>query len=364
MMPSNDDISLSNDNCSRHPIHDNPNLLLINDLGINPDLFIGSALQGLRNFGIAMERDLKRISIFDPNTLGLISQTFLGVDCIDVAVTRNGNRAAVTAFNDMAMVELDLNVSPPVIDAFQRVTTFLEDVDLTPDDRFALSVDGSASQQDLVSYDLVRHQLVDTLPVDAQAVAVSPRGDGLLLTARNFANKVHIFVITRDGHLIDSGLEVDPGGKGPINITFTPDGGFALVSNFSSSQIGILQLVNPGNIQLLGSVNTTSQPQSMVISRDGSRVYSLGTSTVDSFIFDASAGILTPVRSFVHSLPVRSYFGVDQIALGPQENRLFISSGTNRVLEAFSTTGFALGAVPGISANGGLAIFSRGLGLR
>jgi 6-phosphogluconolactonase (cycloisomerase 2 family) len=183
----------------------------------------------------------------------------------------------------------------------------------------------------------------------------------LLLTARNFANKVHIFVITRDGHLIDSGLEVDAGGTGPINITFTPDGGFALVSNFNSSQIGILQLVNPGNIQLLGSVHTTSPPQSMVFSRNGSRVYSLGTSTVDSFVFDASAGILTPVRSFTHNLPVLPYFGVDQIALDQRETRLFISAG---VVEAFSTTGFALGAVPGISANGGLAIFSRSLGLR
>jgi hypothetical protein len=219
MIQSDYDISPCNNNHPRYPLDDNPCEIIGHDVfGTKPDHTIDSAHRLFRNFGIAVERDLKRISIFDPNTLGLVSQTFLGVDCIDVAVTRNGSRAAVTAFNDMAMVELDLNVSPPVIDAFQRVTTFLEDVDLTPDDRFTVSVDGSASQQNLVSYDLVRHQLVDNLPVDAQAVAVSPRGNGLLLTVRVNVNRVHIFVITRDGHLIDSGLEVDSGGSGPRNL--------------------------------------------------------------------------------------------------------------------------------------------------
>ena len=118
-------------------------------------------------------------------------------------------------------------------------STLLEDVVLTPDERFALSVDGSATNQGIVSYSTRQNAIVSSLSTSAQAVAISPRSREVVLMAQFFNDSIHRFVIRPDGTLEDSGQSILTG-TGPINIIFSPSGEFAFVAAQNDISISVL----------------------------------------------------------------------------------------------------------------------------
>jgi DNA-binding beta-propeller fold protein YncE len=253
------------------------------------------------------------------------------------------------------MFQIDLCATPARVLDSAVAPTFLEDVSLTPDGKFALSVDGSASNQDIVSYSARQNAFVSTLPTSAQAVAASPESRELVLTAQFFNNSVHRFTINPNGSLLDTGQSF-PAGPSPINIIFSPSGEFAFVanSNGSNSTISVLSTLIPDKVTLLGSTRSSNSPQSLAITRDSRHVFALTSSNVDIFAFDPVAGSLTLLRSFAHGLSITPYFGVDQIALDACETKLFIS-GAGRVA-VFTTYGLMLGNVAGAEGPGGIAV--------
>lgn len=304
------------------------------------------------HFGIIADSSARRVSIFDTDTLTLLQHIPLEADVIDVALTSDCLRAIVTSFISKTIFQVDLSESPAKVVGSATTSTFLEDVQITPDDMFALSVDGSAANQNIVSYSLKKNTFVSTLATSAQAVAISPTCDGLVLTAVSSANSVRRFMINRCGDLKDTGQQF-PAGTTPININFSPSGKFAFVADFAGA-VSVLSTVIPDNISLISTIPTSSQPQSMAISRDGRHLFVLGLSNVDIFTFDPVSGSLALARSFAHGLQITSFFGVDQIALDPSETRLFISA-TGQVA-VFTTFGTRLGTVADVSGPGGLAI--------
>ncbi len=306
-------------------------------------------------FGIVVESARRRISIFDTNTFEVLQQLPLDADILDVAINNNCTRAFVSSFNSKTMFQIDLCAVPARVEGSAVSPTFLEDVALTPDGKFALSVDGSAANQDIVSYSARLNAFVSTLPTSAQAVAISPECRDLVLTAQFFNNNVHRFVINPNGSLEDTGQSF-PAGPSPINIIFSPCGQFAFVanSNGSNSSISVLSTLIPTNVTLLGSTRSSDSPQSLAITRDGRHVFALTASNVDIYAFDQVAGSLTLLRSFAHGLGITSYFGVDQIALDACETKLFISAAGQ--VAVFTTFGLRLGQVLGAEGPGGIAI--------
>ncbi len=245
---------------------------------------------------------------------------------------------------------------PAQIVASATAPTNLEDVQLTPNDRFALSVDGSSTvTQNIVSYSLKKNDFVSTIPTSAQAVAVSPNGNGVVLTAEFSTNQVRRFIIQRNGTLADTGQEI-PAGTNPININFSPDGNFAFVTD-AANAVSVLSTVIPDQISLISTVPASGRSQSMAVSSDGRHLFVLGSTNVDIFAFDPVAGNLILERSFAHGLSITLFFGVDQIALDPSETRLFISAAGQ--VAVFSTSGTKLGTVSGVAGPGGLAIYPR-----
>ena len=234
-------------------------------------------------------------------------------------------------------------------------STALEDVALTPDGKYALSVDGSAPDQSIVSYSARQNAIVSSLPTFAQAVAVSPKCRDLVLTAENFNDVVRRFVIHADGSLEDSG-QTFAAGSGPLNLAFSPSGEFAFVTATGDKRINVLSTRIPENIVLLGGAPSSVGPQSLALTRDGRHVFALTTSNVDIYAFDPVAGSLTLERSFAHGLTIRKFYGVDQIALDAYDKKLFIS-GYGRVA-VFTTYGLPLGNVVGAEGPGGIAICS------
>ncbi len=306
-------------------------------------------------FGVIAENGRRRVTIFDTNTFEVLQQIPLDADAIDVAITNDCTRAFVTSFNSKTMFQIDLTETPARVIGSAVSPTFLEDVAVTPDGKFAVSVDGSASNQDIVSYSAKVNAFVSLLPTSAQAVAISPECRELVLTAQIANNVVHRFVINPNGSLEDSGQSF-PAGPRPINIVFSPDGQFAFVANANSnaSSISVLSTRMPDNVTLLGSTRSSDNPQSMAITRDGRYLFALTSANVDIFAFDPVAGSLTLLRSFAHGLSISPFFGVDQIALDACETKLFISAVGQ--VAVFTTYGLRLGNVAGAEGPGGIAI--------
>ena len=304
---------------------------------------------------IVVESANRRISIFDTNTLEVLQQLPIDADILDVAVNRDCTRAFVTSFDDKTMYQIDLCAMPARVVGSAASSTFLEDVALTPDGKYALSVDGSATNQDIVSYSARQNVFVSAQPASAQAVAISPKSRELVLTADFFNNSVHRFVIHSDGTLEDTGQSF-PAGTGPINLVFSPNGEFAFVAASTDNRINVLSTLIPQNVVLLGGAPSSEDPQSLAVTRDGRHVFALTAANVDIYAFDPVAGNLTFERSFAHGLTITSYYGVDQIALDAGETKLFIS-GVGQVA-AFTTYGLPLGSVAGVQGPGGIAVCS------
>ena len=305
------------------------------------------------HLGIVVENANRRISIFNTNTQEVLQQLPIDADILDVAINRDCTRAFVTSFSSRTMFQIDLCAMPARVVGSAVSSTLLEDVALTPDDKYALSVDGSATNQDIVSYSSRQNAFVSSLPASAQAVAISPISRELVLTAEYFNNSVHRFVIHPNGSLEDSGQSF-PAGAGPINIIFSPNGEFAFVAANNASSISVLSTLIPNNVILLGSAPSSAGPQSLAVTHDGRHVFALTASNVDIYAFDPVAGSLTLERSFAHGLQIASYFGVDQIALDACETKLFISA--RGQVAVFTTYGLPLGNVVGAEGPGGIAI--------
>jgi DNA-binding beta-propeller fold protein YncE len=305
------------------------------------------------HLGIVAENVHRRINLFSTDTLEVLQHLPLDADVFDVAVTSDCARAFVTSLNSRTMFQIDLCASPARVVGSAVASTFLEDVALTPDGNYALSADGSAENQNIVSYSAGQNAFASALPTSAQAVAISPRSRELVLTAEYFNNSVHRFAIRPDGSLEDTG-QTFPAGTSPNNLIFSPDGAFAFVAAETAHSIGVLSTRFPRNVTLLGSVPSSRFPQSLAVTRDGRHVFALTASGVDVFAFDPVAGSLTLRRSFAHGLLIAQYYGVDQIALDACETKLFIS-GFGRVA-VFTTYGLPLGNVAGAEGPGGIAI--------
>jgi DNA-binding beta-propeller fold protein YncE len=105
-----------------------------------------------KSLGIVAESANRRVSIFDPDTLEMLQQLPIDADILDVAINRDCTRAFVTSFRSKTMFQIDLCARPARVVGSAVASTQLEDVALTPDGKYALSVDGSGTNQDIVSY--------------------------------------------------------------------------------------------------------------------------------------------------------------------------------------------------------------------
>ncbi|HOF99845.1 MAG TPA: hypothetical protein PKW29_01945 [Clostridia bacterium] len=316
-------------------------------------------------FGVIAEKDNARISVFDTDTLEVLRQIPLRAgstpaDVTDVALTSDCTRAVVTSVWRATIFQIDLCKGQAEAIVSTDVPQILYDVDITPDDRFAVCVDGvtATPRSGIISYSLKKNAVVSSVPTDAQAVAVSPSRNGLVLTAVMNANSVRRFMIDHEGILTDCKQEF-PAGTKPVNISFSPDGRFAFVANRSASVsfggVSVLSTLFPDNISLLDTVPVPGAVQSLAVSGNGRHIFALGIANVDIFSFDPVSGSLRLARSFAHGLSIAINIGIDQIALDPTESRLFISA-TDR-LAAFTTYGIPLGSVEGgVSGLGGLSV--------
>lgn len=301
-------------------------------------------------FGIAAEREQKRLTFFDTQTLAVLHQLTVDFPPLDVTITPNANWAVVSSSDTPILARINLVSEPPVVAGTQTLEGFVQDVDITPNEIFAV-----AAADRLYSYLVANDLIADALTEGTIALAVSPNGNGLILASnRNDPVVLETFLIDSNGNL--SMLGTVPGSFNFFitNIAFSADGNHAFIADFSG--VSVLDTSDPNNITKDGdTVSTNDIPFSFAVSRNGTTVYVLTYATVDIFEFNAATGILTLADSFQHGLPFSIiYVGVDYLGLDISETRLFIAgAGT---LAAFTVTGQSLGSVAGVSSDAGLAL--------
>lgn len=321
-----------------------------------------------KNYGIVTNSFRNFVDILDIDARQLLHRIPLPqniTEPIDVVITPDASKAVVSAFTSSYLLQLDLTVEPPTFTAYKQANSFLEDVDISPDGNFAVSVDGSDPNNNIYSYELATNNFVSELPLFAQAAAISPNGNGLVLTARynSVGNPpsalLPLIMNTTTGTLTGPNPAIDSQGNNPENITFTPDGNYAFVANTArnggSRNIAIFKIQNTNSISPLGNIPISDWPQSIAVSRDGKRVYVLTSSTVNIFDFNSSVSpYLTSILTFNHGLSIPTYYGVDQITLDRTQTKLLVSGiGSVKVFDAI--TGQDLGPVTGVNSDGGIA---------
>lgn len=309
-----------------------------------------------RNLGIVAERVISRFTVFDQDTHEVLHQIEVpGMDFIDAVLATDCSRGILAAFSNERVVQVDLTQDPPVvIDNESTSPIQAEDVALTPDNRFAV-VGGLGIG--IAAYSLEILGIVDTIPdIRAQAVAVSPNGNGLVL-ASDISNGVHVLLIDSSGNLTRTGQTITTDVQGPINLAFHPSGKFAFVLNSTDpGRISIFDTSNPSNIQFVGNATSPLFAQTIVISNDGKRVYVLSQfeTMVTVYDFKPSAPYLTQIHSFPVNGSIENPIGADQMALDHTGTKLFISASNSFQLQVYSTDGTFLGIVPGVEAHGGI----------
>jgi DNA-binding beta-propeller fold protein YncE len=313
-------------------------------------------------------------------------------DLFDAVVSPDGKTAIVSSFGAMKVHFIDL--SRPSIPRHQgslELSFFAEDIDVTPDGRFALVTDGGFSTKVAV-IDVQKRTLVeeynsnptpDTPPVQkarpdtartSEALmdtvapacfnAVAVAKDGKTVLGVDYSGcKIHVLTLDAKGHLtyvkaIDMPTAVDGNGNTfstlrPINVTISPNGKTALVACGAANNsvtwmaFPVLQISAPGQValsQLATSSTHLTAAQSIAFNPSGMKAYAFCTQeNPTNLLPDDPAyprnvivelniqdpGVAACGRVFPTDFVGSSQlFGVDTVAMDPEGRYLYVGNMT------------------------------------
>jgi DNA-binding beta-propeller fold protein YncE len=275
----------------------------------------------------------------NPDTFNVIAQTIITTPAIGIAVLNSGSRAFVTS--GTLFTDIDLKACPPEDIRQVGVSTGFrfEDVAITPDDHFAVTVNTNFPGGNyFFVYDLRNLGGSKFVPNSGGevAVAISPKDNGYMLAARYYAGRVRLYVINGEGNIADTEKESDVKGS-PINLAYSPDGNFVFVANYLEDEVVVLDTSNPNYFGEASRIGVVGSPQTIIVSGDGTKVYVLTTQRVEIYNFDPVAKRLTLAGNFQHGVTIAAAFGIEQMAVDTAGTKFFI----------LTTTGIAVFAVSG-----------------
>jgi DNA-binding beta-propeller fold protein YncE len=227
---------------------------------------------GKHNFGVVAFAN-GGIGIIDGKTKSVVGPLLVselgtkGGGRFDVAITPDGNTTLVSNFGDSKVFFIDTSdpTKPGVLGSLD-IEFFAEDIDITPDGRYALVTDGGFRSL-IAVVDIQKRTLVETFgETDEErtlnvsdtrglsgtrfisekpepspshyhnAVAVAKDGK-TVLTADYYNGKVHAFTLSATGHLCYvCSTDVSNGGKLlPVNLAISPDGMTVIVASVVTS---------------------------------------------------------------------------------------------------------------------------------
>jgi YVTN family beta-propeller protein len=149
-------------------------------------------------------------------------------------------------------------------------------------------------------------------------IAITPDADKIFVT--NLAGGL-IKVIDAKTYQVTDDIKV---GDTPSNITISPRGGQAFVTNYGRGKIGRVDFIDTSTHRVLGEVEVGVRPLAAVVSELEDRLYVVCGGSNDLYVID------TATRKVITKLPVGQ--APDALAFSPDGNTLYVSnSGTHDI---------------------------------
>ena len=282
---------------------------------------------GAQTIGMVASNITKSVTIFDADTdaiLGAVSIPTYGSVVGDCAVLADGTLGFVTDFAssvyviDLTTLSLAAGTNPIPI------SNPGEDIAISPDGKYLVVSDGGAIAP-LSVIDIASRTEINTFSLGSDCNSVDVCADGSVLATSNNNRNVRRLTIDGAGNITDTG-ELLPTAIQPNNVYCAPGGASGLVVTRSSGNLQSFSM--PG----LSAVDTRSFSGSFgisgVVNAAGDRVYvrSIDPGSVDMFGYNAATGELSATPLATISVDNTStFYGVDQIALSPDQSKLYVS---------------------------------------
>ncbi len=294
--------------------------------------------------GVVANNNTNSIHLINPLTMELTPSLLkgnlgsYGGGLFDVVITPNGKKAFVSNFGDSRIYCLDIaggfNAEPSII-GYVDIPFFAEDMDITPDGKWVLVTDGGFSPRcavvDIETLTLAKNNYLKGN--SAQSVSVHPNGQWVYFVDY-FGAMIHTYALDAEGVLsyVDTAY-LDA--YRPVNCAVSPDGK-TLIAAISNRYDALAFAINPvGGLYNKTLVTFPAKGgQSVVFSADSTKAYYLSNNwTMGTQVqaMDVGAeGNVTLAASLRLSIGrgTSQLFGVDNMAIDPSGNYLFVTNPT------------------------------------
>ncbi len=269
------------------------------------------------------------VVVDNSNTLHFINlKTFfvdytlnIDYDIMDVVVSKDNKKAYVTASDPHYLLEIDLDTDEPYLKNALPLPSDAQGIALTPNNQCAVTVNGGSSHIGLTGIQLELGHVFN-LHVDAQAVTAST--NSRIFIADYLKDRIRLYAISDEGALTNTNQESL--NVAITNLGATTDEKFIFTVCSVGHLIQVLDVSSEQYFGVAGEISTKNQPQSMVINKANDKVYVLEENCIEIFSFNPIAKTLSLMNTIEHGMGITPFYGINQIALSPDETLVIFSS--------------------------------------
>jgi DNA-binding beta-propeller fold protein YncE len=274
-----------------------------------------------------------------PNYLGGLIGSY-GGGLFDVVITNDAKTAIVSNFGDSRIFFVDiskgLDCPPSALPTSVRVGMFAEDMVITPNGQYVLVADGGFNSY-IVTVDInTRAVQRNYLGSNRYANSVDITPDGQTVVASDyFSGAVLAYTLDYTTGTLTHKKTVRITPFRPVNTAISPDGKTVIAVIAGYSNLVTLYFDDAGELHYKESVAMPSRNgQSCVFNKAGDKAYYLSNSQnkgTKVIVLNVAGTTVSPSATSISIRPRRGtsqLFGVDTIALDPDENFLYVTNPT------------------------------------
>lgn len=275
----------------------------------------------MRRYAIVVDNS-NHLRFIDLETFAVVYSLNIDYDIIDITVTNDNKKAYVTAFNPHYLLEIDLSANRPYLVNAIPLSSYSEDITLTPNNAYAIIANGGSQSIDLMSVHL-ESNTIHHEPVNAQGVKAPT--NSRIFTIHHDEDRIKLMIIQEDGTFEKT--QQESYSIHPINLNVTSDNQFLFSVSFFEQKLQILDISNENYFGLAGEINTKDKPQSVAVNQTNDKIYVLEENYIEIFEFNSVSKTLSLVNIIDHGMQAIPFYGIDQIALVEEKNLLlFLTS--------------------------------------
>lgn len=297
-------------------------------------VLVAAIAAGAQTLGMVVDNATHKVAVFDADTDSVLGSVQIGAGEVtgDCSVTADQKLGFATDFNSWVWV-IDLTTTPPSLASGTNpiiISNPSEDTSISPDEKFLLVCDGSfvdpISVIDIATRTEIGSFLLGT-NTDCNSVDIC--SDGSVLVTSNNTGAVRRLTLDASGTLTNTGEVLGTGGTGnfgPNNVFCAPSSGAGIEVSRGLREIRSFTIpgLALGNLRVLTG---TGFGISGEINPAGDRAFVRSNSgAVDIYSFDSTTAALSAVPLL--TIPIANtdtFFGIDQMALHPSGEKLYVS---------------------------------------